>query len=142
MRNKARILVAAAAATTVMGLAVPGATAAVSSSSQAPHTVSAKASRWHCTGKKMKRCITKVAENKVKVTFQNMTDTSVKGPYGIVCLGPGGQWFNTLHKGSIGAHESWASKTFTCKKRFNDGARGFKQTYGTGPYLFTPTITI
>ncbi|WP_317440806.1 hypothetical protein [Streptomyces collinus] len=32
-------------------MAVPGASATVSSSSQASHGVSAKASRWHCTGK-------------------------------------------------------------------------------------------
>ncbi|MGW0705717.1 hypothetical protein ACWD4G_07075 [Streptomyces sp. NPDC002643] len=144
MRNKARFLVAATAATAIMGLSVPGATAVSSSPAQASQAASAKASKWACTGKKLRRCIIKVAENKVKVSFTNKTGKAVRGPYGVVCLGEGGQKFVELRKSSLGAHKSWMSKVYTCKpKRLSDGARGFQDTNDpVNGMNFTPTIYI
>ncbi|MGW2181224.1 hypothetical protein ACWCXX_24625 [Streptomyces sp. NPDC001732] len=128
MKNTARMMATALAATALLGTSVTSAEA------QTPTAAGA----WHCSGVKISRCIQKVAANKVRVNFTNKTYKPVKGWFGVTCQGTSGQLPYDL-KENLTARGGYLSKTITCPNGLRDAAIGWQITANT---YYSPRISI
>lgn len=123
-------------ATSVAAIALMGTSVSVAEA-QAPRSAAATGV-WHCSGVKIQRCIEKVATDKVRVNFVNMTYKAVKGRFGVTCQGSAGQRVYEL-KTNLAARGGYLSGTITCPSGMRDSARGWQITADT---YYSPRISI
>ncbi|WP_326693249.1 MULTISPECIES: hypothetical protein [unclassified Streptomyces] len=118
-RRAAGLLVATAAAVSVMSVTAPG----------------AQAYDWNCNGKKVSRCITK-SGGKFTVKFRNNTNKKVKGSFGITCAGSKGQKLYTVRT-NLAANSGYIPALRTCPKGYRYSAVGWQVSADT---YYTPYI--
>jgi len=118
-RRAAGVLVATAAAVSVMSVTAPG----------------AQAYDWKCNGKKVSRCITK-SGGKFTVKFLNNTRHKVKGEFGITCTGDRGQKIYTVRK-NLDPLGGVIPALRTCPKGFRYSAVGWQLSSDT---YYTPYV--
>lgn len=124
MKKIAHLALAAVTAMSLVGLA---------------STAAEAAPRWHCSGKEMKRCISK-SGTKVKIRFTNTTNRSAKGMFGFTCFGSDGQHVKVTKDGRLAGHDTITSSWHPCPKGHRASADAWFMSSSTGKVFRSPGV--